>query len=75
MKNILEHGNTCLQKNRCKGISIGCSDEDVDKLKYPLKLVSVSYDGTYEDCEMKSYSDPEQGFYPTYWNKKGSEEE
>lgn len=67
MEDILKYGNTCLQKNRCKGIGIGCYDEDIDKLKYPLKLVSISYNGTYEDCEMKSYGDSKQGFYPTYW--------
>lgn len=67
MKDILERGNTCLQNNRCKGIDIGCYDEDIDKLKYPLKLVSASYKGTYEECEGKSYGDPEQGFRKTYW--------
>lgn len=67
MKDILERGNTCLQENRCKGIDIGCYDEQVDKLKYPLKLVSVSYKGTYEDCEGRSYRDPNQGFEKTYW--------
>ena len=67
MKDILERGNTRLQENRCKGIGIGCYDEDIDKLKYPLKLVSVSYNGTYEECKMRSYGDPEQGFCKTYW--------
>lgn len=67
MKDILERGNTCLQSNRCKGIDIGCNDRDIDKLKYPLKLVSASYQGTYEDCKMRSYGDPEQGFIKTYW--------
>lgn len=67
MKDILERGNTRLQENRCKGIHIGCYDEDIDKLKYPLKLVSVSYNGTYEECDMRSYGDPEQGFCKTYW--------
>lgn len=70
MKDILERGNTCLQNNRCKGIDIGCYDDQIDKLKYPLKLVSVSYKGTYEECEMRSYGDPEQGFTKTYWDKK-----
>ena len=37
------------------------------KLKYPLKLVSASYKGTYEECEGRSYGDPNQGFYKTYW--------
>lgn len=67
MEDILNRGNTLLQKNRCKGIDIGCYNDQVDKLKYPLKLVSISYNGTYEECDMRSYSDPEQGFYPTYW--------
>lgn len=67
MEDILSRGNTCMQINRCKGIEIGCYDEQVDKLKYPLKLVSASYKGTYEDCDSKSYGDPNQGFFKTYW--------
>ena len=67
MEDILKRGKTCFQSNRCKGIDIGCYDEQIDKLKYPLKLVSVSYKGTYEDCDGKSYGDPNQGFYKTYW--------
>ena len=67
MKDILERGKTCLQSNRCNGIHIGCYDEQVDSLKYPLKLVSASYKGTYEECIGRSYSDPEQGFHKTYW--------
>ena len=67
MDDIIERGNTTLQENRCKGIDIGCYDEQIDKLKYPLKLVSISYKGTYEECEMRSYGDPDQGFYKTYW--------
>lgn len=67
MDDILKRGKTTLQNNRRKGIGIGCYDAQVDKLKYPLKLVSASYRGTYEECDMKSYSDPEQGFRKTYW--------
>ena len=52
------------RKNRNVGIDIGCYDQSIDKLKYPLKLVSASYKGTYEDCEGKSYKDPDQGAYP-----------
>lgn len=69
MEDILERGNTCRQENRRKGIHIGCYDEEIDKLKYPLKLVSASYKGTYEDCEGRSYGDPNQGFFKTYWGK------
>lgn len=49
--------------NRCIGINIGCYDNEIDQLKYPLKLVSVEYEGAYEDCPGRSYADPEQGFW------------
>ena len=67
MLQIWIDGNTCDQNIRCMGIDIGCYDKQVDALEYPLKLVSVSYDGTYEDCKDVSYNDPEQGFFKTYW--------
>lgn len=50
--------------NRGVGIDIGCYDNTINLLKYPLKLVSASYKGTYEDCEGRSYGDPNQGFSP-----------
>lgn len=55
--------------NRIIGIDIGCLDSAVEKLKYPPKLVSASYKGTYEDCDGISYGDPEQGFYPVKRSK------
>lgn len=67
MVDILKNGKTREQKNRVKGIDIGCYDEDVDKLKYPLKLVSRSCKDTYESCKGRSYSDPNQGFDKGYW--------
>ena len=67
MEDILKRGKTRLQGNRCNGIAIGCYNEDIDKLKYPLKLVSASYKGTYEECERRSYGDLDQGFYKKYW--------
>jgi hypothetical protein len=48
--------------NRRKGIDIGCYDTDILKLKYPLKLVSPLFDGSYEDLETCSLGDPDQGF-------------
>lgn len=48
-------------KIRNIGIGIGCGDEDIDQLRYPLKLVSPSFKGTYEECEGRSYNDPNQG--------------
>ena len=62
LKEIDEHTS----KNRNLGIDIGCYDKQVDCLKYPPKLVSASYKGTYEECTGKSYNDPEQGFAPLY---------
>lgn len=51
-------------QNRHIGIEIGCYEKEIDQLIYPLKLVSASYKGTYEECNGKSYNDPDQGFYP-----------
>lgn len=68
MCSILKNGLTALQSNRCAGISVGCYDEQIDNLKYPLKLVSMSYKGTYEDCKGKSYGDNNQGFFEGYWD-------
>lgn len=47
------------------GISIGCYNDEIDKLKYPLKLVSPSFKGCYEDLSKPSYNDPNQGFGST----------
>ena len=66
MKEIDQYTN----HNRMAGISIGCYDKDIDKLKYPLKLVSCSYKGNYEDLDTPSYSDPYQGFNPIYRKRK-----
>lgn len=49
--------------NRGLGIDIGCYDEQILNLKYPLKLVSPSFKGTYEDLETCSLGDPDQGFF------------
>lgn len=48
--------------NRSIGIDIGCYNEEIDKLEFPLKLVSPSFKGKYEDVEKPSYGDPDQGF-------------
>lgn len=55
--------------NRRIGIGIGCYKDDIDKLPFPLKLVSASYKGTYEDCNGRSYGDPEQGWRAIPRNK------
>jgi len=59
MKEIDQYTN----KNRLLGIDIGCYDEEILKLKYPLKLVSASFKGTYEDLHTCSLGDPDQGFF------------
>ena len=60
--------DTNLDKNRSLGITLACYEEDHRKIKYPLKLVSVNFKGTYEDCDGYSISDPNQGFFKTYWD-------
>lgn len=67
MQDILQRGATHNATNRYQGIEIGCYDDQIDALRYPLKLVSVSYRGAYEDCLGASYGDPNQGFYKGYW--------
>ena len=53
-------------ENRLWGINIGCYDDQVNRLRFPLKLVSCSFKGTYEDLETPSYWDPDQGSCETY---------
>lgn len=67
----LKEADGFTNKNRDKGIDIGCYDCNIDMLKYPLKLVSVSYakNHTYEDCPYKSFRDTEQGFCSYNWIK------
>ena len=48
--------------NRSIGIDIGCYDNEIDKLEFPLKLVSPLFKGKYEDIKKPSYGDPDQGF-------------
>lgn len=60
---IMKEIDSYTNYNRYIGINIGCYDQEILKLKYPLKLVSASYKGTYEDLETCSLSDPDQGFY------------
>lgn len=49
------------EHNRGLGVGVGCEDWEIDLLKYPLKLVSPSFKGDYEDLEGRSYGDPYQG--------------
>ena len=48
-------------ENRGLGIEIGTSDKRMAFLPFPLKLVSASYKGSYEDCCEFSRNDPWQG--------------
>lgn len=56
----LESENTDF--NRGIGIRIACWDKDHHNLKYPLKLVSVDYNKSYEECVGISYEDSTQGW-------------
>ena len=60
---IIFNGRTACTNNRSIGIFL-----DEDRKKYPLKLVSESYEKSYEECPGRSYSDPGQGFYAGYWD-------
>lgn len=69
-RNILEvikRGCTHDDINRKIGIDIGCYDNQVDCLKYPLKLISPTCKDTYESCRGRSYGDPVQGFRKLTW--------
>ncbi len=55
--------------NRGIGIDIACYKKDIDVLQFPLKIVDPDYDGTYEECENKSYCDPEQGCGILSWDR------
>lgn len=61
--------------NRSLGIDIGWYDNQTNNLKYPLKLVSASYKGTYEDCQGRSFKDPNQGWSFLYRDTKTIEHE
>ena len=67
---IINNGDTHSDKIRGLGIDIGCYNHNMNLCKYPLKLVSVSFKGTYEDCDMVSYGDPEQGFVAKKWDSR-----
>lgn len=68
---LLKTKDIYTEHNRSIGIDIGCYDDQIDRLKYPLKLVSASYKETYEDCEFRSYGDPNQGFGKISWDDLG----
>ena len=53
--------------NRLIGIMMGTFQDEVDKLRYPLKLVSASCRASYEDLQSRSYTDPNQGLSPLNW--------
>ena len=61
--NSLKEIDEYTDENRGYGIDIGCYNKEVDRLRYPLKLVSASFNGTYEDLDTPSYGDPDQGFF------------
>ena len=62
-KPLMKEIDSYTDDNRGWGIDIGCYDKDILKLKYPLKLVSASFKGSYEDLDTCSLGDPDQGFF------------
>ena len=62
----LAEGVDLTTHNRNIGIDIGCYDKDAAKLKYPLRLVSPSFMGTYESLDGQfSIGAPNQGWDAT----------
>ncbi len=59
---VMKEIDSYTDDNRGVGINIGCYDYDILSLKYPLKLVSPSFKGTYEDLTNCSLGDPDQGW-------------
>lgn len=64
-KPLMKEVDEYTDDNRGLGIDIGCLDKDMLVLRYPLKLVSPSFKGTYEDLDTCSLQDPDQG-----WGKR-----
>lgn len=75
MVDILKNGKTCSYGNRSLEIDIGCYDTQIERLKYPLKLVSASYKGSYEDCAGRSYGDISQGYNKLRWTDRDVRDE
>ena len=52
------------------GIRVGCYDEDMLRLDWPLRIVPAENgDATYENVEGVSVGDPNQGFYARVWDE------
>lgn len=52
------------------GIRVGCYDEDMLRLDWPLRIVPAEKGGaTYENVEGVSVGDPNQGFYARAWDE------
>lgn len=55
---------------RMVGIRVGCYDEDMLCLDWPLRIVPAENAGaTYENVEGVSVDDPNQGFYARAWDE------
>lgn len=55
---------------RMVGIRVGCYDEDMLRLDWPLRIVPAENgDATYENVEGVSVGDPNQGFYARAWDE------
>ena len=63
----MDDGGQDTDYNRYKGITYGCYDRDINRLEFPLKIVSPAADLEYEQVKGKSYGDPEQGFVRYKW--------
>ena len=63
--NSLKEIDESTKCNRSLGIDL-FYDKEIP-VTHPLKFVSVSYKGTYEECKGISYDDPNQGLVKLSW--------
>lgn len=64
----MDDGGEETEHNRGLGITYGTYERDVNRLEYPLKIVSQTVDLKYEEVVGRSYTDPEQGWVPYTWS-------
>lgn len=66
-------GLTDTHENR-NGIGFGCYAFEIICSDFPLKLVPYTYNGTYEECNGVSFTDPYQGCGKINWDTKRDED-
>ena len=67
---VMKQRDAYTDKNRDIGIDLACEDDEIDKLKFPLKLATSRFQGEYESPETTpSYGDENQGWSKMKWTE------